>query len=292
MRRAPWPATVAALAALAVCAPAVAAPGSPGGAADILIVERPRALVLFDVYQQRIGEREASAFPPFVPITLLREHDVMGDGFTPCAAVAIGGTAYYLQKEASGTFSTTGPAGATAVLRGVTLCEDTVVLLHGEALRLRVPLSKEEIRLAPGTWAFRAFVSKSEAYVRVASPADRFGWVDLLPGTRGTDWRIEPAAAPVPLADAEILRRVRSVTDGANLTLARIYRSLSPGSAPVPSFRVARSAREIECELVPAALAREFSGSLIALVPPIERALGGTGLHPAIAGSAIHIPLP
>jgi len=282
----------AALLAAGLSASAVAAQAAAGGTADVLIVERPRALVLFDTYQQRLGGRDASALPPFVPIMLLRAHDVMGDGFTPCAAVAIDGTTYYLQEEASGAFSTSGPAGYTAVLHGVTLRGDTVVLLGGTALRLRVPSSNEEIRLAPGTRAFRVFESKREAYVRVASPADRFGWVALPPGTRGADWRIQPAASPVQLSDAEILLRVRNVTDGANRTLARIYRSLSPGVASVPAFRVSRSTREIVCDLAPPALAREFGASLVALVPPIERALGGTGLHPALTGSAIHIPLP
>ena len=277
------------LAAAALLAPWSHARGAP---ADILIVERPGALVLYDMYQQRLGPAAAAALPSFVPILLLRTHDVMGDGFTPCADVSIDGTTYYLQEESSGAFSTTGPCGYTALLRGVTVREDSLLLLGGEALRLRVPSSREEIRLAPGTRALRLFELKRETYVRIASDGERYGWVVLSPAARGTLWRILPGARPAEIAEAEVLRRVRSVTDGANSTLRRIYRSLSPATATVPAFRVSTSARGISCEVIPPALAPAFDGSLVALIAPLERALGGTGLHPAMAGNAIRIPLP
>ena len=284
--RALWPVVCAAVATPSPCARA------GGATADVMIVERPSALILFDTYQQRLGASAASAIPRFVPIVLLRAHDVMGDGFTPCADVEIDGAMLYCQEESSGEFATGGSPGYTEVFHGVTLRGDTVVLLSGEALRLRLPSSHEEFRVPSGTRAFRVFESQHASYVRLASPGGRFAWAVLPPGARGSSWRPEPAASREEFSAEEIVRRVSVVTEGANRTLARIYRSVGPGGRAVPSFRVSRAGREISCAISPEALAPQFSGSLLALLPPLERALGGTGLHPVIAGSAIHILLP
>ena len=268
-----------------------AAAAGVGAPADVLIVQRPSALVLFDTYQQRLDSARAASFPPFVPIVLLRLHDVMGDGFTPCAAVAIDGAPFYLQEESSGAFATSAPCGYTAVFRGVTMREDTVILLSGGALRLRSPSSGESSVVAPGTRALRVFETKRETYVRVPS-AGMFGWVVLSPGGRPAAWRIQPAAPRAEVSADDVLRRVRGVTESANRTLRRLYDALGAGKGTIPSFRAVRSGREISCAVVPSSLTGEFTGSLLAMLPALERALGGTGLHPEIGGGAIHILLP
>jgi len=282
----------AALLVAGLCARDAAAGGAPGAPADVFIAERPRALVLFDMYQQRLGAGGDSLILPFSPIIILRAHDVMGDGFTPCAAVEIGGAMYYVQEDASGKMSSTAPEGAAILLHGATIEGDTVVLLAGPALRLRAPIGKGESSLEPGTRALRIFESKGEAYVRIVSAAAPFGWVPLSGAGRGTSWRSVPVAAEENVTPEEILRRVRSVADGASRTLRRIYASLAPRGGEVPFFRVTRSGREVSCVVEPASLEGEFSGSLLAMLPPLERALGGTGIRPVMSGNAIRILLP
>ena len=77
--RAPGPAMRIAGLFVALCGAASA--GQPWR--DVLIVEHPERLVVFSKYQQRLTPDEYRRLPPFAPMVLQREHDHLGDGFTP-----------------------------------------------------------------------------------------------------------------------------------------------------------------------------------------------------------------
>jgi hypothetical protein len=261
---------------------------------DVMIVEHPERLVVFSKYQQRLTPDEYRRLPPFAPMVLQREHDHLGDGFTPCAAVEIGREPYYILRNEGGGFSARGEPGKTEIFRNVPLLSDTVVLLRGRALRLRPAGDREEVLLPPGTRVVRIFEHESGTYVRLSSPGGRFGWLSLPGSARSSQWREVETASPAGISSGDLLLRVRPVVDGANESLRRIYAALSPetgkGQTP-PSFRLSLSHGEIRCILEPAALSGSFSGSMRALLAGLERVLGGTGLHPEISDGAIFIPL-
>lgn len=274
------------------------APGVPSRAGelsgDVLIVERPARLVLFSRYQQRLTPDESRRLPPFVPMVLVRERDHLGDGFTPCASVEIGREPFYILRDESGEFSAEGDPGTTAVFRNVSLLEDTVVLLRGKGLRLRPAGGKGEILLPALTRVVRMFEDRSGTYVRLASGTAKFGWIGLTRAAGSGEWRtVEPASAE-RVAPEELLQRLQPVVDAANSSLRRIYDALAPGSGRgrmPPSFLLVRSRGDVRCSLAPPSLSGSFTGSLRAMLPEIERVLGGTGLHAEIADDAILIPL-
>ncbi len=263
-------------------------------ARDVLIVERPERLVVFSKYQQRLTAEEYRRLPPFVPMVVVREQDHLGDGFTPCEAVEIDREPYFILRNEGGGFSARGAPGKTEVFRNVPLLGDTVVLLRGDALRLRLPGGKEEILLQAGTRVVRLFEYESATYVRLPSAAGRFGWLSLPGSGRSAQWRELESASTAGISSGDILLRVQPVVDGANRSLRRIYAALStePGELrPLPSFRISLSRGEIRCFLEPSSLSGSFTGSMRGLIAGLERVLGGTGLHAEISEGAILIPL-
>ena len=263
-------------------------------ARDVLIVERPERLVVFSKYQQRLTAEEYRRLPPFVPMVVVREQDHLGDGFTPCEAVEIDREPYFILRNEGGGFSARGAPGKTEVFRNVPLLGDTVVLLRGDALRLRLPGGKEEILLQAGTRVVRLFEYESATYVRLPSAAGRFGWLSLPGSGRSAQWRELESASTAGISSGDILLRVQPEVDGANRSLRRIYAALStePGELrPLPSFRISLSRGEIRCFLEPTSLSGSFTGSMRGLIAGLERVLGGTGLHAEISEGAILIPL-
>jgi|GEM_PF-2503668 len=267
---------------------------SAGRIASVLLVEHPRELVVFNRYQQRLGDDEAARLPPFVPMVLLKESDLLGDGFTPCASVEIEREPYFLQRDASGGFSRRGDPGKSEILKDVTLYGDTVVLLAGKALRLRPAGEQGEIQLRPGIRVVRVFELRSVSYVRLPSLPGRFGWVELSAPKGSPEWRLASPEARAEISPGELLLRVQPVVDDANRSLRRMYAALNLDSGrndPPPAFRLTRSRAEISCGIEPAPLSPSFAGSTRALLSAVERVLGGTGLHAEITNGTILIPL-
>jgi hypothetical protein len=201
---------------------------------------------------------------------------------------------YFILRNEGGGFSARGAPGKTEVFRNVPLLGDTVVLLRGDALRLRLPGGKEEILLQAGTRVVRLFEYESATYVRLPSAAGRFGWLSLPGSGRSAQWRELESASTAGISSGDILLRVQPVVDGANRSLRRIYAALStePGELrPLPSFRISLSRGEIRCFLEPSSLSGSFTGSMRGLIAGLERVLGGTGLHAEISEGAILIPL-
>ena len=288
--RALGPAMVIAGLCVALCGGVSA--GEP--ARDVLTVEHPQRLVLFNKYQQRLSAEEYRRLPPFVPMVFVREQDHLGDGFTPCAAVEIDREPYYILRNEAGGFSTQGEPGRIEIFRNASLQGDSVVLLRGGALALKPAGGPEGILLEPGTRVLRLFEHDGRTYVRLPSAGGRFGWLSLSGPGRSTEWRQVESAKPAGKTPEDVLERVQPVVDGANRSLRRIYAALSPETGNVrtpPSFRLSRSAVEIRCLLQPEGLSGSFGGSMRALLAGFERVLGGTGLHAEISDGAILIPL-
>ncbi len=259
-------------------------------AADVLTVEHPGKLVVFNKYQQRLGPGEERLLPPYVPMILVRENDVLGDGFTPCATVEIARERFYLLRDADGGFSRKGDPGEIAIFRNVTLFGDTIVVLRGRALKLQQAGTNGGIPLQAGARVLRVFERGPGMYVR--SPSGRFGWI-TSPRSAG-EWREAVSPSPAAQSPAELEQRVQPVVDAANRSLRRIYAAVAGGSGTArtpPSFRLAGSRGEVLCVLDPASRAGSFIGSMRALLPEFERVLGGTGLHAEMSGDAIRIPL-
>jgi hypothetical protein len=284
------PAIILAGLALALTSPAPAAERT----ATVLLVDHPRELVVFNKYQQRLGPDDAGRLPPFVPIVVLRERDLLGDGFTPCASVEIDREPYFLLRDAGGGLASHGDPGRSEILRDVTLYGDTVVLLAGKALRLRPAGEKGEIQLRPGIRVLRVFEYQSAAYVRLPSVPGKFGWVTLSAPSGPPQWREASQEARAGMAPGDLLQRVQPVVDDANRSLRRIYAALTSETGrddSPPAFRLTRSRTEIRCGLEPAPLTPSYAVSTRALLAAVERVLGGTGLHAEITNGAILIPL-
>lgn len=257
----------------------------------ILLVEHPDRFILYNKYQQRLTSAEYRSLPTVMPMVVLREQDRLNDGLTPCVSVEFGGSPFFLQREVGGGFSQRAAGGTVTYYRDAALLDDTVALVRGSALRLYPADRTREQTLAPGTQAIRVFSSGGRTFVRLLSGARPAGWVSLA---GSSDWKIVREIGTIRASGETARQRLTPLIDEANRVLTVIHTRLAREAnlrSTAAAFRLVMESDTLRCTVVPSALSRSYAGSLAAMLPAMERALGGTGLQPTLAGGAIVIPL-
>jgi len=145
--------------------------------ATVLLVEHPRELVVFNKYQQRLGPDDAGRIPPFVPIVVLRERDLLGDGFTPCASVEIDREPYFLLRDAAGGLTSHGNPGKSEILKNsANRASDKINILARNRMHVNIVQSD----FAFGRLFFREehFDKSGLAGARVAHKGDKLAGLD------------------------------------------------------------------------------------------------------------------
>ncbi|HUI66109.1 MAG TPA: hypothetical protein VL126_14795 [Bacteroidota bacterium] len=257
---------------------------------DILLVEHPDRLIIFNTYQQRLSSEEYRALGPIVPMVVVREIDKLSDGITPCADVEVEGRAYYLERDSAGEFAHKGLVASVRLIRRAVLVSDTIAVLRGDALRFRPAQGNQALRLRSGARAIRVFRDEKETFVRLVAAGNLEGWLSLDERALGAEWALSESRRA--LTPESVISRLVPVIEGANRSLRKFYEELVQESGmerTPPSFRLAARADTVRCTIEPPELSAAYSGSLRALVPECERVLAGSGLHPIVTGGAIVI---
>jgi hypothetical protein len=273
------------LAAAMLCAPA--ALRAAGGLGDILIVAHPERLTVYNTYQLRLSREEGQALAAFEPMIIVREKDVLGDGFTPCMRVRVNGTAYFLQTGADGRPLENGGTAGITTLRGVKVFGDTIVVRNPGGLPVR-PFDSRTTALAPaGALLVREFLREGETYIRIPSTPPRFGWVTLASG-EWTHRRIAKEAT----ADvfAPLLPSLRALVNDANAALRNMYARFHGESAAAPApprFLLDERGDSLLCTLQPPARARAFHESIAALARSFEGLFAEGDVRVEVAGNKI-----
>ncbi len=260
----------------------------------VLLVDRPDRFVLFNKYQQRLTTGEYRAFPAIVPMVVIRENDRLGDGLTPCAAVEIDGTMFYLQKDQSGAFVRRAGGGSITFVRGALMLGDTVALLQGRALQMKGAGDERDVTVASGSRAARLFEADGRTFVRLLPSGTPAGWLVLPSATRLEEWKTVESSNAQNESAERVGRRLSPIVADANRTLQSVYRHLAAEAGEdkrPPAFRLREADNEIRCTIEPQSLSSAFAGSLRELLPEFERALRGTGLRPSLEGGVIVVPL-
>src|SRR5664279_3226280 len=69
------------------------------GRRTYIIVERPGNLLIYNAYQQTLSEHEKGLLASFLPLQIIDEDGLLGDGVTGCITVEINGNRYFLVKD-------------------------------------------------------------------------------------------------------------------------------------------------------------------------------------------------
>jgi hypothetical protein len=267
-------------------APTLQAAHPPGG--DVIVAERIDQLVLYNKYQQHLAPGEQKALSPFTPIRVLKENDVLGDGFTPCIDVEIGGTPFYIV----GGLESVRRAGFFQIYRNVLQLEDTVKVLRGRSVSYSGAARLRWEPVPEGERFLRCFRDGSRTYVRRIDPPATYGWALLPPAREGKDWKPMLQSSPVLTAlPSDILARIRSRLGSTNDLLRNLFsyfNSQTSGRKPTPHWELEGSDRDASCVLLDGH-GESFQQSTKYLVRDLDDILLGTGFCASASPGRIEI---
>jgi hypothetical protein len=133
--------------------------------ADFLIASSPLAYTILNQYEQPLSGDEKKVFLPFMPLQIIREDDVLGDGVTDALKFRLRKSTYFLIKDEEGSLIGSDRQKFSEVLKGCSIINDTV-----EVIKDRTILVSERY---PGRGS-RAYLKKGDILVRFFKHRDRF----------------------------------------------------------------------------------------------------------------------
>jgi hypothetical protein len=263
--------------------------------AEVLLAKRPDRFVVYNKYQQHLSSAEAATLPPFVPIFVVREKDLLGDGITPCATVDIQGKRLYLLRDPDGELAGIQDAGPVQIVHGVEALHDTIVLRGERAIVSPDPADRRQYILDSGTVLVRAFRDGSRTFVGSTTSNPLFGWITLPPGEIGKTW-VKRVTSPVQtLTIKEAMRRLLPAVSSANAALRSMYAHLRGNNRQpqiAPAFVLSVTHDTIACDVQPNAVQPKFSRSLEVLQGEFEGELAGSSARLTRKEHRIIITLP
>ncbi len=269
--------------------------GEPPERGDALLVERMQALRIVNVYQQELGPGERAALPPFVPIRILREHDHLGDGFTPCMSVQISGSEFYILRDERGDLAGWADAGYRRMLKDVRFQGDTVRIL--ERTTIADPERRRQEPLGRGEKLIRHFTDGNLTYVSRLEHPRVFGWISLPASRDRRAWEIVKAPPPVTatLITPQMIEDIRSKLTHVNRVLEELFSFFGTQTGrrvPPPRWELDASTGRVVCVVTGKQPGEDFSASTRALTKDIELTVLGSGLLLAATPDSIEIRTP
>jgi len=275
------------VAALTVAAAAAHHAGA--GQGDVLIAAHPERLTMYNTYQQRLSPEEGRALAAFEPMVIVREKDVLGDGFTPCMRVRAGGEALFLQTGADGNLLENGGSAGITILRHVKVLGDTVMVRKPAGLPLRSFDGRTTATIPAGALLFRVFSHEGNTYVRTPSVPPRFGWMAPAAG----EWaRRRLARETTSDLIAPLLPVIHALVEDANAALRNMYarfRAESSAAPAPPLFLLEERGDSLLCTFQPGRRAPAFRESISALALSVERLFPEGDVRVEVEGGIIII---
>lgn len=257
----------------------------PAQTVDILIIENPRELVIYDKFQQRIDSRQENPLAPYEPLQIIDADGYLSDGFTPCIKVQAGHALYFLLAGEDRQLLHVERAGFHRVFENCTLLRDTVEVLANQALFITPNPAPESapraqrFYLEKGERLLRLFTHRNRVYVKRPGGEPQYGWSNLANESRERVWRVyRRKAAVAGSIPPEIVQRIESRVGEANRVLAELFAHLNAQTgqrrAP-PRWIVEVETNRLHCILEGAPSPDAFAESARQLADHLENALLG-----------------
>lgn len=268
-------------------------PADAYSASTFLVIERPDRLHVYNKYQQGITPRERAVLTPFVPMRIVKANDLLGDGFTPCTTVEIGGELFYLVKGRDGELSGSAKAGTIRRFTDAEVLRDTIVVLDDRAIEF-APFGGDGPRpLRRGERFVRHFSQGERTCIGSLDQPPIYGFAPLPASGRRQTWDVPSTLnEPRVVIPEKILAAVRENLSEVN----RVYRSLysffnqrTGQQRPAPHWTVTNARHAIVCTLVNRPADADVSQSTRYLVKDLENVLLGTKLRITNAADRIEI---
>ena len=151
---------------------------------EFWIIENPSALVIYDVYEQRLTGTEKSDLSSFSAWHIIENNQTLSDQFTPVVKTVYDRKTYFFQSSTDGQLAGEAEAGKIEKIIHAQILNDTVRVIKNNRLSLKSGINRYP--LAKGTVLHRIFQTKKKIYV--LNLTDRVsGWVE---GDSKKNWEV------------------------------------------------------------------------------------------------------
>jgi hypothetical protein len=279
MRRVPF-----AFACLTLLAPLRGA----GESADFLLPGHPASLEILDRYEQPLSTKEKSGLPAFLPLQVVKEKALLGDGITSVKEVRFEGYPYYLLRSDGAD-----PAGVHRIRGGRVL--DGVEKAAGADLRCATGAKPGGTPRAvkKGQPLQPVFSQGAHTYVKILGPKVEFAWCpaggpflekkipdsrDPVPGNAGTASGngLDPDLEAVLRARMESANKAYAAYTGA-------FNRLTGESRAMPRWECALLEDGMRCNLADAPESGGLDQSNAVLAEELRKSLGGRPFEVTLA---------
>jgi len=154
--------------------------------ADFLIVQDPKALQIFNKYEQRLNPAQKLIFPSFCALEIITSDLLLSDSYTPAVEVSYNNRTFYIIKERKGDLAFTDKAGFIKTYHRATVLYDTIEILDNEVSSLNIkkfPNLTSSEKFKKGSLLRRVFRIRQGTYIQSLQSPAKFSWVDLKEGT-------------------------------------------------------------------------------------------------------------
>jgi hypothetical protein len=181
---------------------------------DVVLVERPDALIILNRFEQTLSPRERSWFFKNVPLRIVRQDVLLSDRFTHAMEVELGRTRFLLQRRSSGDVTGAAAAGLQTVV-GLRRTSDTVDVLQRGKIAFR---QDGAVALDAGERIERFFEYRGRYFCRLIASGS-YGWVELPPSDRGVTWDV---VKTIRSHGNDVAGQLQSIVDDVNAASSAI----------------------------------------------------------------------
>jgi hypothetical protein len=261
---------------------------------DVLLVEKPEHLVVYNSFQQSLTAKQQGLLQPFAPIKILKSHDLLGDGLTSCMKVEIDGDLHFLLRDASGALAGFETLGMVKSFSSRSFIADTIEILASNVVSLQNPSTGIRSPLVAGNLCVRYFVNAGATYLKQLGARPRYGWGTLPAGKAGSWWkRVNGRVVrhSVPAAPYErIAERIRQINQSLSGLHAMFARETGK-KLPIPQWVLLPSGPGLQCSLQPMGTFEAYQRTASELSVSLQTYLIGTGYEAVQRGQVIEIRL-
>ena len=258
--------------------------GQAARTVDFFVAENPRALSIYNRYQQKISLAEGRLFQPFVPMEVVEYNATLSDNFTRCMTVKIGVATFFLLRDDDNALTNDHEAGYVGAFRNCTVVNDTVQVMldnvHTVAPRFS---ASDEINLRKNILVKRLFRKGRSDFVQILGRTAVYGWTYFSPKKQNNTWKIYQAGGPA-VAGAipdRVSNRVKTRIREVNNILRDLFTQLnaeSNGVRPVPQWQIDITETQIVCTMSDPVYADRFSESMQYIINDLDNVVRGTDL--------------
>ncbi|HIG46777.1 MAG TPA: hypothetical protein EYQ20_10275 [candidate division Zixibacteria bacterium] len=252
---------------------------------DLFLVEHPRALTIYNKYQQDISFKESRLFRPYIPMEIVQYDALMSDNFTHCMIVRIHNNMFYLIKEDEKTLAQIDKAGFNVYLARCSVVMDTVRIMQDKAVILS---KRRSIALLPdslvsGTFVRRQFLKNGRYYTEGLGRSDVYGWTRFLSRTRGETWEVPERSEALlsELLSPDLRSRIEAHLQSVNTVIGDLFKTLNQETGQAlsaPQWQMVIQKDRVICRLKKSTYADQFVESAQYIVNDLDAFVRREGL--------------